>query len=101
MSFVVLAAFAVPVYAITAGDVLDRMGADQRSGYLTGAVDMAMYLASAQEKNNAKAECIMNWYYGKNGPGPRDVIATFDRYPDRPAIGLIKLLIDRHCGQAK
>lgn len=88
---------AVPAWAITAADVLDRMSDDQRFGYITGAVDTAMYLAAVQEKNNAKSECILNWYYGKNATGPKQVIDTFRQYRDKPAIALIKVLIDRAC----
>lgn len=88
---------ATPAFAITAGDVLDRMSADERGGYITGAIDTAIYLAAVQEKNNAKSECILNWYYGDKAKGPREVIATFERYKDKPAVALIKVLIDRAC----
>jgi len=88
---------AVPAWAITAGEVLDKMSEDERFGYITGSVDTAMYLAAVQEKNNAKSECILNWYYGKNAAGPKQVIDMFRRYRDKPAIALIKVLIDRAC----
>ncbi len=88
---------AVPAWAITAGDVLDKMTEKERDGYITGAVDTAMYLASVQEKNNAKSECILNWFYAEKAPGPRQVISTFRQYRDKPAVALIKVLIDRAC----
>lgn len=88
---------AVPAWAITAADVLDKMSSDQRHGYLSGVVEMAMYLASTQEKNNAKSECILNWYFPKGAPGPQQIIDTFHQYRDKPAVGLIKVLIDRAC----
>lgn len=88
---------AVPAWAITAADVLDRMTEKERDGYITGAVDSAMYLASAQEKNDAKAECILNWFYGKNASGPKQVIDTFRRYRDKPAVALINVLINQTC----
>lgn len=89
----------VPALAITAGDVLDRMSGPERNGYITGAIDNAMYLAAVQEKNNPKSECILGWYYGKDAKGPQQVVAMFDRNRDRPAVALLKILIDRACGK--
>lgn len=88
---------AVPAWAITAGDVLDRMTEQERFQFVNGSVEMAMYLASAQEKNDAKAECILNWFYGKNASGPKQVIDTFRRYRDKPAVALINVLINQTC----
>ncbi len=95
---ILVAALTVPALAITAGDVLDRMKPDERNGYFDGAIEMAMYLAATQEKNDAKAECILNRFYRGDGSAHREAIATFERYKDKPAAGLLKLLIDRHCG---
>lgn len=88
---------ATPAFAITAGEVLDKMTRDERFGYITGAIDMAMYHASTLEKNNPKAECILNWYYGKDAPGPKQVLNMFDRNRERNAIALIQVLINRAC----
>lgn len=90
---------AAPAYAaITAGDVLDKMNRDEQHGYITGAIDMAAYLAYSVEKNPKKSECITNWYYGKGAPGPRDVVRNFERYRDKPAIGVLRVLMDTVCG---
>lgn len=96
--FVVLMS-AVPLWAITAGDVLDRMTEKERLGYIGGAVDMAIYSASTKEKNNPKAECIHAWFFEKDAKGPSEVIQTFSRYRDRQAVGLITVLIERACGK--
>lgn len=29
----------------------------------------------------------------------KEVVEIFERYPDKPAVGLIKILIDRACGK--
>jgi hypothetical protein len=89
---------ALPAFAVTAGDVLDRMTDKERGGYLSGAVEMAMYQAGLQG-NAKKSECILNWYYKSDGKGSRDVIATFDKYKDKSAVMLIQALIDRECGK--
>lgn len=88
---------ATPAFAITAGEVLDKMTEKERFGYITGAVDMIMLTTATSEKNTAKAECILAWHYGEKAPGPRLIVETFGRYRDRNAVGLIKLLIDRAC----
>lgn len=88
---------ATPAFAVTAGDVLDKMSRDQRFGYITGALDMAMYKAATLEKDNAKAECILNWYYGKDAPGPKQVIVMFEGNRERNAIALLQVLINRAC----
>ena len=87
-----------PAFAVTAGDVLDKMTDNERGGYLNGAVEMAMYNAVTQG-NGKKSECILNWYYKSNGKGARDVVATFDKYKDKSAVMLIQALIDRECGK--
>jgi hypothetical protein len=87
---------AVPAFAITGGDVIDRMNKDERAAYLEGAIEMAMWTASADEKNNAKAECIEKWYF-RNDATMRTIFATFEKYKDQPAIGLLRALINRAC----
>ena len=84
-----------PAGAISAGDVVDKMGENEQYGYVTGAVDMAMFLHS-QIGNGTKAECIFNWFYTEE-TGVEEVIAVFYNYKDKPAIGLLHVLMDRHC----
>jgi len=82
---------ASPAFAITAGDVLDRMTEKERGGYLSGAIEMAM-VAKPE-----KSECILNWFYGSGAPGPKTVIATLERYRDKPAAAVINALINKNC----
>lgn len=90
-----LIAFPVAANAITAGDVVEKMSNDQAAQYLSGAVDMVLYLDSMNGEGQ-KAECILNWYY-RDKSSPAEVIAVFGNYKDKPAIGLLHILIDRHC----
>ena len=94
----VILAIASPAFAITAGDVLDRMTDKERNGYFDGAIEMAMYTTGIQG-NGKKSECILNWYYKSAGKGARDIVATFDKYKDKQAVMLIQALIDRECGK--
>ena len=95
---IVITMTASPAWAVTAGDVLDRMTERERFGYITGAIDMAMFLAAVREQNDAKSECIVHWYYSQNAPGPKQVIDIFRQFRDKPAVALINVLIDRRCG---
>lgn len=89
---------AAPAFAVTAADVLDKMSADERQGYISGALEMAMTAASNQG-NGKKAECILNWYYKGDGSAAKTLIAALDRYRDKPASAVIGALLDKQCGK--
>jgi hypothetical protein len=102
IAVIVLAGLAVatPIYAITAGDVLNRMTEKEQFGYISGAVDMLVYLEQVPTRGSTpKSACILNWYNGKDAKGPRQVVAMFDSYQDKSAVGLIKILAERACGK--
>lgn len=84
-----------PAEAVTAGDVVGKMSKEERYGYLSGAIDMAMFMHS-QNGGGAKAECIMGWFY-KDKKSGEEIAALFDSNKARPAIGLLHVLIGRHC----
>lgn len=84
-----------PAGAITAGDVMDKMTEPEAAEYTAGAIDMAMYLYG-KNGDDAKAKCILNWFYQDN-TSAKEVVAVFNNYKDKPAIGLLHVLIDRHC----
>jgi hypothetical protein len=86
--------------AVSAGDVLNRMTEKERFGYITGAIDMAMYLEQVEARGSTpRSACILKWYYGTDAAGPRQVLSLFSNYSDKPATGLIKIAIDRACGK--
>jgi hypothetical protein len=87
-----------PAFAITAGDVLDRMTEKERGGYLNGLIEMAMYL-SGTSGDGKHATCILNWYYNKtSNKALDDTVAAFRKYQDQPAAAIMKALIVRQCG---
>jgi len=86
-----------PALAITAGDVMDKMNSDQRSSFLSGAVDMASHLY-AIDGNRTKGECALDWYFRTEG-SLREVHTFFDAHKDKDAVGLLSILINRHCGK--
>jgi hypothetical protein len=86
--------------AITGGDVLTKMTEKEQFGYITGAIDTMLYLEQAGAGGSTpRSRCILDWFCGKNSRAAGQIIATFNNYQDKPAIGLIKLLADRACGK--
>jgi hypothetical protein len=81
-------------HAVTAGDFLDRMNAEQRTGFIDGAFDMLSY-ELGQEGQGDKAACIIQWYF--EGDGPQEVVAVFNSHKDLPAVAILRTLGDRHC----
>ena len=80
--------------AVSAGDFLDRMNADERSGFINGALDMLAYDLT-QAGQGGKAACVVQWYF--EGQGPEEVAAVFPNHPDLPAVAILRTLADRHC----
>ncbi len=85
-----------PAAALTGGDVLDKMNADQRGSYVAGTVEMAAFLSGLQG-NKTRADCIMDWYYNKGGTS--GIVTGFAQYKDRQALPVIYLLIKKACGE--
>lgn len=86
-----------PACAIDAGDVMDKMEPCERSGFVAGAVDMASHLYAANG-NREKADCAVDWLFRQEN-SLQEVHAFFDQYKDKDAVGLLSILIDRHCGK--
>jgi len=85
--------------AITGGEVL-KMTEKEQFGYITGAIDTMLYLEQAGAGGSTpRSRCILDWFYGKNSRAAGQIVATFNSYQDRPAVGLVKLLVDRACGK--
>lgn len=85
------------VVALTAGDVLDKMNADQRTGFNSGAVDMASHLFAADGKF-VKAKCALDWFFRTDG-SVKEVHTFFEAHRDKDAVALLHVLINRKCGE--
>lgn len=86
-----------PARAIDAGEVMDKMDAGQRAGFLAGAVDMASHLYAATG-NQEKSRCVVDWFFREEGT-LRQVHSFFESHKDKDAVALLAILIDRHCGK--
>mgnify|MGYP001567620135 CR=1 FL=1 len=82
----------------TGGDMFNRLSREQSSAYLDGVMETLSYEWSANGKRE-KAACAIDWYYNSGGKTQRLLFDTFDRYKDKPVIGLLKAYIDRKCGK--
>src|SRR5262245_43692917 len=87
---------AAPAFAITGTDILDKMTPAERNGYLSGAMEMAITLAS-NDGNASRATCISEWYFKGDGSAQKTVIAALDKYRDKPAGSVIAAVINRAC----
>ena len=83
------------VSALTADEVMNQMNNDQRTGFMSGAVDMAAQL-HAENGDRAKAECALAWFFHSDD-GLRDVFDFFDIHGEHSAVALISVLINRKC----
>jgi len=86
-----------PAAAITAGDVMDKMDGHERASFLAGAADMASYLY-ALAGNRTKADCVVDWHFHQEG-SLREIHDVFNAHKDLDAVGVLSVLIDRHCGK--
>lgn len=86
-----------PALAIDAGDVMDRMEPRERHGFIGGAVDMASHLY-AVNGNREKADCAVAWFFDDEN-SLSEIHDFFDAHKDKDAVGLLSILIDRHCGE--
>jgi hypothetical protein len=86
----------LPAAALTAGDVVDKMTADERAAFVIGAVTMAQRFYELAG-NERKVACIRDWYRSEGRV--RQVHGVFSNYKDRDAASLLHVLINRHCGE--
>lgn len=92
----VLVLAAGPAAAISAKDVLEKMGEKERFSYVTGLVDMLSYQSVLAGKRD-RAECIANKFYNSNDTW-KLMMATFEKFSDKAPEGLVVVLMNRACG---
>ena len=99
---VLIAALLVPSIAsaqmYTGRDMFNRLTKEQSSAYLDGVMEALSYEWSATGKKD-KAACAIDWYYRRGDKTPRLLLDAFERYKDKPVVGLLKAYIDRQCGK--
>lgn len=95
-----LFAGASPVAALTAKDVLTKMGNDERFAYLAGISDglaQARWMKDKPDETGMK--CIYDWYYKGGKRKFNQVYDLLELHPDKPANAIIYVLIKKECGE--
>ncbi|MEL6324884.1 MAG: hypothetical protein AAFS03_04780 [Pseudomonadota bacterium] len=85
--------------ALTADEVLGKMNADQRFGYVSGVVDGLAAARWVKDKPDATGmQCIYDWYLGRPAPEVLAMIeAWFERHGEQQAGILLHVLIGKEC----
>ena len=85
-----------PAMSITAEDVVSRMEPPGRSNFIAGAVDMYSHLA-ARYGDRQKADCAVQWFFDTDD-ALAEVLTVFENFPDRDAVAVLEVLLNRRCG---
>lgn len=83
---------------LTAGAILNEMGAEERFTYLAGVIEglaHARHLADGEKPDGMR--CLFDWYY-KTADNRRKIEAAFARYPDHAAAPILLALTRPTCG---
>jgi len=82
---------ALPLFAVTGGDVMDKMTEKEQSAYISGAVDMMI------TQDEARAACVQSWYYAKDGAAQKLIAQALTQYRDKQATVILKALVKKQC----
>jgi hypothetical protein len=90
-----VAASSSSAFAITAGEVMDKMSKEERFSYLSGLVDMHSYHSIlAGKKDHAK--CIIDKFYDDKDVTLR-VYAALMKFPDKAPESILVLIMRQEC----
>lgn len=88
------------VFALTAGDVSEKMGQEERLGYLAGVVEGLAYSRWLRDRpDDAGMQCVYRWYYEGKGKDHGMILSWFARHPDKPVGALMHVLVKQECGE--
>jgi hypothetical protein len=86
-------------HAQTAGDVLDKMPAEQQASYVAGVIEGLAYARFLRDKpDETGMQCIYDWYYGSGAEKWGEIEQWFRRHADKPVGPLVHVLTERECG---
>ena len=84
-------------HAASAGDYVEKMSTDQQFNYASGAIDMLAYDLSKSDQGD-KTKCLYDWFYRSDGKSHTQILAIFEKHPELPAVGILRVLAKRQCG---
>lgn len=83
-------------FAITADDLMNKMGQDERNGYMSGLVDMLSY-QSVLDGDRPKAQCINDTFY-RDQDGLKYVVDAMFAFPDKEPVAILIVAMKKKCG---
>jgi len=96
----VFASFGNAAQAITADDVLNKMNADQRFGYISGVIEGLAFARWAKDQPDSTGmNCIYDWYYQGGEERSNQVDTWLRKNLDKPVGALLYVLIKKNCGE--
>lgn len=85
--------------ALTADDVLNKMSAEEQSGYLAGVVGGLAYARFLRDRpDETSMSCVYNWFYTGEIDRHREINQWLERHLDKPVEPLLYVLIKKECG---
>jgi hypothetical protein len=78
--------------------VMNKMGHEERGGYLAGIVEglaYARYVVDGKQTNGMN--CIYDWFY-KDETSLPSIIDAFDKFPDHYPGAIMAALVKKKCG---
>ncbi|CTQ58135.1 hypothetical protein LA5095_01947 [Roseibium album] len=93
--------YAVEARAQTAGDVLDKMSAEQSASYINGVVEGLAYARWLKDRpDQTGMRCIYDWNYGEDSEvNTQRLLTWFEQQPDKPVGALVHVMIKKDCGE--
>ena len=90
---------ATPVGAFVTGEEYKtRLSEDHRVGFDSGAIEMAIYLAT-HTKQTARAQCIKQWWFSQDGKAQDQYVRWMASHPEFPPVIILGQLIKKNCGE--
>ncbi len=85
-------------HAQTAGDLLNKMNADQQSSYVAGVIEGLAYSRFLQDKpDETGMQCIYSWYHNGKVEKWKQMQQWFAKHSDKPVGLLLHVLIKKEC----
>lgn len=82
---------------MTAGVVLERMGADEYAAYLAGIAEGLAY-ARYEEGGVEAMTCVYDWFY-RTENSLQQIDQAFEHFPDHYPGAVMGALLRRQCGE--
>lgn len=94
---IALSAEPAAAQVMTAGVIMEKMNADQRSGFLAGVVEGLAHDRMVKDGETAGSKCIYDWFYEKEGT-LHTIHQAFEYFRDEMPGAVIAAMVEKECG---